>query len=435
MSDTPIIVERLSKRYRISQAEARPATTGAALAGLLRAPFRYLREMSRPPTEAEVLWALRDVSFQVRRGEVLGIIGRNGAGKSTLLKILSRITDPTAGRAIITGRVGSLLEVGTGFNQELNGRENIYLSGTILGMKRAEIDRKFDEIVAFAGVEKFLDTPVKRYSSGMNVRLGFAVAAHLEPEILIVDEVLSVGDAGFQRKSLGKMENIAGEGRTVLFVSHSMPAIQAFCHRVILMDNGQIAGEGTAEAMTSQYLSEAELTEAGEVDLREHPRRTTPLDQRVLTRLRLRDAQGRIASAFQMGEQVTFELRLDLGTRVLHNPIITFNLRKQGLNIGTVSTRFMEARPFSLSGPAVARCTWDLGPLAPGLYRIADVMVKVQSGGPRLDAVEDVAAFEVLPRDVFGTGRLPVDNQLFVPTGRWSFAPADERLAPPVLNR
>jgi len=225
MKDIAICVDKLSKRYRIGARQKREATLRKRLGNMLASPFEYLRASLRPPTEDETLWALRDVSFEVQHGEVLGIIGRNGAGKSTLLKILSRITEPTSGTAALYGRVGSLLEVGTGFHPELTGRENIYMNGAILGMRRAEIDAKFDEIVDFAGVEKFIDTPVKRYSSGMYVRLGFAVAAHLEPEILIVDEVLAVGDAEFQKKCLGKMGEVAKGGRTVLFVSHNMASV------------------------------------------------------------------------------------------------------------------------------------------------------------------------------------------------------------------
>src|SRR5207244_3345082 len=203
---------------------------------------------------SEDFWALKDVSFEVRQGEVIGIIGRNGAGKSTLLKILSRITDPTEGRVTINGRVASLLEVGTGFHPELTGRENIYLNGAILGMTRAEIGRKFDEIVAFAEVEKFLDTPVKRYSSGMYVRLAFAVAAHLEPEILVVDEVLAVGDAEFQKKCLGKMSTVASGGRTVLFVSHNLTAIESLCHSCIALQRGRIFTRGSPTDVLDKYL-------------------------------------------------------------------------------------------------------------------------------------------------------------------------------------
>ncbi|HEY9282202.1 MAG TPA: ABC transporter ATP-binding protein, partial [Pyrinomonadaceae bacterium] len=218
-----------------------------------RAPLRSLRRQGGRG-EAETLWALRDVSFEVRPGEVIGIIGRNGAGKSTLLKVLSRITEPTAGRVELYGRVGSLLEVGTGFHQELTGRENIYMNGAILGMKRAEIERQFDQIVAFSEVERFIDTPVKHYSSGMFMRLAFAVAAHLEPEILIVDEVLAVGDANFQKKCLGKMGTVAREGRTVLFVSHNLTAMQGLCSRVVWLHEGRVAADGPTGEVISEYL-------------------------------------------------------------------------------------------------------------------------------------------------------------------------------------
>lgn len=253
MSKLVIRVEGLSKRYRIGKRKE-IANRQDSIYHNLTSPFQYLIDSLRPPSEDEILWALRDVTFDVFKGEVIGIIGRNGAGKSTLLKLLSRITEPTRGSALLLGRVGSLLEVGTGFHPELTGRENIYLSGAVLGMKRAEIDRKFDEIVAFAETEKFLDTPVKRYSSGMYVRLAFAVAAHLDPEILVVDEVLAVGDAAFQKKCLGKMGDVATQGRTVLFVSHNMVAIQNLCDRVIWLQNGGIMEHGPTPQVISHYL-------------------------------------------------------------------------------------------------------------------------------------------------------------------------------------
>ena len=251
----PIIrVENLSKQYRLGAAN-RPAydTLRDRLASAALSPLRALRGGDARGA-GETLWALRDVSFNVEQGEVVGVIGRNGAGKSTLLKILSRVTEPTGGRVELYGRVGSLLEVGTGFHPELTGRENIFLNGAILGMKRAEITRQFDEIVAFSEVEKFIDTPVKRYSSGMYMRLAFAVAAHLEPEILIVDEVLAVGDAAFQRKCLGKMGTVAREGRTVLFVSHNMTAMQGLCNRVVWLEAGRVAEDGRTERVISDYL-------------------------------------------------------------------------------------------------------------------------------------------------------------------------------------
>jgi lipopolysaccharide transport system ATP-binding protein len=260
MKDIAIHVNGLGKQYHIGAEKAKYRTLRSTLTQAFTSPFRRAIRLLQGHASAagdldETMWALRDVSFDVRAGEVVGIIGRNGAGKSTLLKILSRITEPTEGFAEIRGRIGSLLEVGTGFNQELTGRENVYLNGAILGMKRREIDRKFDQIVDFAEVGKFVDTPVKHYSSGMYVRLAFAVAAHMDPEILVVDEVLSVGDAEFQQKCLGKMKEAAGGGRTVLFVSHNMTAVAQLCERAILLDEGRIVKAGEPRDVIGHYLS------------------------------------------------------------------------------------------------------------------------------------------------------------------------------------
>ncbi len=258
MTDIAIRTENLSKQYRIGGPQGRYKTIRESLIEAVQSPFRRAAKLLRGQAYGaaemdETIWALKDVSFEVKRGEVMGIIGRNGAGKTTLLKVLSRITEPTEGHAEIHGRVGSLLEVGTGFHPELTGRENIYLNGAILGMKRAEIERKFDEMVAFAEIEKFIDTPVKHYSSGMHVRLAFAVAAHLEPEILLVDEVLAVGDAAFQKKCLGKMGDVAEGGRTVLFVSHQMNQIRRLCQRCIWLDVGGVRMIGPTVEVVSAY--------------------------------------------------------------------------------------------------------------------------------------------------------------------------------------
>ena len=264
MSDIAIRIENLGKLYKIGALRSKHDTLRDRINDVLFNPFKKLAKVAkaqRNPIKQSTsfstddhIWALKDVSFEVKRGEVVGIIGRNGAGKTTLLKILSRITEPTEGRVEIRGRVGSLLEVGTGFHPELTGRENIYLNGAILGMKKSDIERKFDEIVAFAEIEKFLDTPVKRYSSGMYVRLAFAVAAHLDPEILLVDEVLAVGDAEFQKKCLGKMGDVAREGRTVLFVSHNMFSVQNLCTRGVLLESGQVSMDGRINDVISKYL-------------------------------------------------------------------------------------------------------------------------------------------------------------------------------------
>jgi len=257
-----IVAENLAKQYHIGLREQRRDTLLQSALATLAAPVTNLRRLRRlgevsDDEAADVLWALRDVSFRVAAGEVVGLIGRNGAGKSTLLKILSRITPPTRGRVVLNGRVSSLLEVGTGFHPELTGRENVYLNGTILGMRKAEVERRFDEIVAFAEVEKFIDTPVKRYSSGMRVRLAFAVSAHLQSEILLVDEVLAVGDAAFQEKCLRAMDGIAQTGRTVLLVSHNMQVIQQLCGRALLFEGGRLVADGAPSAVVARYLSHA----------------------------------------------------------------------------------------------------------------------------------------------------------------------------------
>ena len=263
MSDTVVSVENLSKRYRIGLKEEMHDTIVGAMLGIAKRPLTNLKRLRNLSAfgkddheQKDVIWALDNVSFEVKRGELIGIIGSNGSGKSTLLKILSRITEPTKGRAVVHGRVGSLLEVGTGFHPELTGRDNVYLNGTILGMKKAEIDRKFDEIVAFSEIEKFIDTPVKRYSSGMRVRLAFAVAAYLQPEILLVDEVLAVGDMAFQTKCIKKMGEVAIEGRTVLFVSHKMASVKRLCETVYWLDNGRLKQGGPTDEIVNSYEKE-----------------------------------------------------------------------------------------------------------------------------------------------------------------------------------
>ena len=261
--DTIIKVNNIGKRYRVGLEEQKKDTLAAEMASWIKYPvknFRNLRKLSRFSEDdaPDVVWALKNISFEVKKGEVLGIIGHNGAGKSTLLKILSRITDPSIGEIEITGRVSSLLEVGTGFHPELTGRENIYMNGTILGMTKKEIDSKFDEILEFSGISKYIDTPVKRYSSGMKVRLAFSVAAHLEPEILIIDEVLAVGDVAFQKKCIGKMEDVAGSGRTVLFVSHNMGAVKKLCTRGIVLSGGKMIFDGDITSVINKYLDEGE---------------------------------------------------------------------------------------------------------------------------------------------------------------------------------
>jgi lipopolysaccharide transport system ATP-binding protein len=293
----------LSKRYRIGQMQA---AYGTLRDSLVRSAARLTGREA--PQERQEIWALRDVSFTVSEGEVLGLIGRNGAGKSTLLKILTRITAPTSGRAVIRGRVGSLLEVGTGFNPELTGRENVFLNGSILGMKRREIQRKLPDIIEFAGIDRFIDTPVKRYSSGMYVRLAFSVAAHLEPEIMLVDEVLAVGDAEFQQRCLGRMEDFSGTGRTVVFVSHNMQTINQLCDRVIWLDEGRIAEDGDPSRVVTQYLQSTSYATGAYVSWPDDE--NAPGDDLArLLAVRAIDEDGNLADAIDVRESIGIEMR------------------------------------------------------------------------------------------------------------------------------
>jgi len=409
MSDVVIRVENLSKRYRIGQREAAYKTLRESITNLFTAPFRHLRE--NPKSEIRNsksnnhIWALKDVSFEVKQGEVVGIIGRNGAGKTTLLKILSRITEPTKGYAEIRGRVGSLLEVGTGFHPELTGRENIYLSGAILGMKKAEIDRKFDEIVGFAELEKFIDTPVKRYSSGMYVRLAFAVAAHLEPEILLVDEVLAVGDVAFQKKCLGKMGDVAKEGRTVLFVSHNMGAIQALCSRAILLQTGRIACEGSVDLITSSYLTSIQQVTEGQ-----------SLENRC-------DREGGTLFRFKSIEFLDAERMVPLKTllsgqailiRVGYVCVSSYPIEDVVLSIGVFSQSgsFLFAcrsdavgKTFQVSpGEGYAICEIPRLPLTQGRYMYNLIAYHRNSV---LDWVQQAGYIDVIAGNYYGTGKLP----------------------------
>jgi len=317
MATVALTVDRLSKRYRIGARQARQDTLGGMVIDLIRRPLSNLRGVRDLTTFAEdeveaddIIWALNDVSFEIKSGETVGVIGANGAGKSTLLKILSRITKPTRGTATVTGRVSSLLEVGTGFHPDLTGRENVYLNGAILGMSRREIDHKFDDIVDFSDVGKFIDTPVKRYSSGMGMRLAFSVAAHLEPEILIVDEVLAVGDIRFQKKCLSKMDEVAKAGRTVLYVAHNMPAISRLCQRAILMGNGRVVQDGPVHEVISTYLNSGLGTSA----FREWPdlARAPGGDIVRLCAVRVLDQDGEIPDAIDIRKPLRIETEYEV---------------------------------------------------------------------------------------------------------------------------
>jgi lipopolysaccharide transport system ATP-binding protein len=334
MAGLSIQAEHLSKKYEIAVGKDRHDTLRDQISAGVRG---LLRQNAGGRKTTESFWALKDMSFDVRQGEVLGIIGRNGAGKSTLLKILSRITQPTSGRARLYGRIASLLEVGTGFHGELTGRENIYLNGALLGMKRSEIDRKFDAIVDFSGVERFLDTPVKRYSSGMYVRLAFGVAAHLDPEILIVDEVLAVGDASFQKKCLNRMQDVSQEGRTVLFVSHNMQTITRLCKRVLLLDQGTIFEDGSAQQVVGTYLRSG----LGVTGVREYGEgRSAPGNDIVRVHaVRVRDADGASRDMLDIQSPVGIEMEFEILTpgHVL-TPCYGFN-NEEGVTLFIASDR------------------------------------------------------------------------------------------------
>ena len=398
MSTIAIKVENLSKRYRIGLKEEMHDNLVGAIVDLVKRPVKNLQRLrklsvfGKDSHESEdIIWALKDVSFEVKRGEVIGIIGRNGAGKSTLLKILARITEPTKGRAITKGRVGSLLEVGTGFHPELTGRENIYLNGTILGMKKAEVDRKFDEIVDFSGVEKFIDTPVKRYSSGMKVRLAFAVAGHLEPEILIVDEVLAVGDAAFQKKCLGKMEKVAKEGRTVLFVSHNMGAVRGLCTRGIWIDRGQIAMGGDVEATISHYMNT--ILEKG---LETGVHHFLSDDQLQIRKVVLKDGAGIPTTEFPPGSDLTVGIHY-YAPRRFHKPNFWIGIVSQHGSLFGASMLFDGHCPDYVEGEGILSCTFRSLPLVPQTYTLR-MGVRAQDGVTLLAPTQEAGFFNIVGR-------------------------------------
>ncbi len=387
MSNLAIEAHGISKQYRIGAA-AYYYTLRESLARLARAPFR---RRERTPRTDQLFWALRDVSFTLRHGDVLGIVGKNGSGKSTLLKVLSRITEPTEGRAIVRGRVASLLEVGTGFHFELTGRENVFLNGSILGMKRAEIARKFDEIVSFAEVERFIDTPVKHYSSGMFLRLAFAVAAHMEPEILIVDEVLAVGDAAFQRKSLGKMSEVAGEGRTVIFVSHNMPTVLRLCNVGLLLNSGQVVAEGAIQNVVNAYVRQG-VELAGERQFEPSARADV-----AFTAVRLRDCRNAISAQINLSEGVFVELDY-LVRQPIRAAQIAFRLYNSDGTCVLTSTDFdsdlSRYEATQAAGAYTARAFLPSNYLRAGSYYL-ELVAQVPHVRP-LDHIQNGISFEVL---------------------------------------
>ena len=371
MSDIAVRTVNLGKEYQIGVQQEKYRTLRDTLTNAVMRPFRAMR--GELPDETKSLWALREINFEVKKGQVLGIIGHNGAGKSTLLKVLSRVTEPTTGYVELHGRVGSLLEVGTGFHPELTGRENIYLNGAILGMKRREIERKFDEIVAFSEVEEFIDTPVKRYSSGMYLRLAFAVAAHLEPEILVVDEVLTVGDAEFQRKCLGKMGDVAQEGRTVLFVSHNMSAILRLTEEAIVLNHGRMVLRASSAEAVDYYLS-AGHANAGERfwKAEEIPESSAPFRPIAL---RLRDARGEVAETLRSTESasVEFEYELDAPIKGLRVGIYLHTMRGDPVftSFDTDDPGMFETYRTRPAGRYISRCTLPADFFNQGRYTLS----------------------------------------------------------------
>ena len=390
MSDIVVQVEHLGKRYRLGE-QRQSSSLKSAMSDGMRSLQRRLTGRSRRRKSAaqqDEFWALQDISFEIHQGDRVGIVGRNGAGKSTLLKILSRITEPSQGEVRLRGRVASLLEVGTGFHPELTGRENIFLNGAILGMSKLEIQRKFDEIVAFAEVERFLDTPVKRYSSGMYVRLAFAVAAHLEPEILIVDEVLAVGDVQFQSKCLGKMQDVAQDGRTVLFVSHNMAAVRQLCTSAILLQQGQLVMTGTGEQVVSRFLSNPQARNSNVRHISPHGIE--------LVDVTLQDADNLPTQSLVFNRDYTLRMTLHGHEPLMNCGVVVNVFDAVGTLVSTLCTTEEGIPPLMLRDRL--EVTFDLPrlPLFPGEYRVSIYIFRPNDGIAYLEA-EDALSFEVHP--------------------------------------
>lgn len=418
MAETPILeVDALSKCYRLGQIGM------TSLRDDLERLWARLRSGGDKQPDNRLFWALRDVSFNLNQGQVLGVVGKNGAGKSTLLKLLSRITEPTSGHAILRGRVASLLEVGTGFHHDLTGRENIFLNGATLGMTKREIARKFDEIVAFSGVEKFIDTPVKRYSSGMTVRLGFAVAAHLEPEILIVDEVLAVGDADFQRKCIGKMKDVASGGRTVLFVSHNMASIVNLCTRAIFLKGGQLVGEGTPEEVVGQYMSDTLTATSEEVFTEKTPRKGSGQVRFTDARLDFSDSPAKVG--YHIGDRFALE----------------FGLQVNSENVGLLSlaVELATAEGLKLTNMVDRDSGFQVDSPRPGLYRFrvelpdlrlypdrytVGLFVGTLNGSVCYDYLAEALTFDVVEGGQVATRYLPTSAGHIYLVPEWSYTHA-----------
>jgi lipopolysaccharide transport system ATP-binding protein len=386
MNKPVITIENLGKCYTVGQRRNGNEGLRHSIEAAMRSPLGWLKSHRQNKSRQVDFWALKDVSLEIKQGDVVGFIGRNGAGKSTLLKLLSRITVPTEGRIRIDGRIASLLEVGTGFHQELTGRENIFLNGAILGMSRAEIIRKFDEIVEFSGIEEFLDTPVKRYSSGMYVRLAFAVAAHLEPDVLIVDEVLAVGDAAFQKKCLGKMGDFAQSGRTILFVSHNMEAIRTLCQRGIWLKGGRIYRDGAADDVLEDYFNDTANELAFSFANRDHGL--------IIQKVILKNARGDETSQFRPGEDLIVEITYD-AQKPLADPYIVVGV--QGINGSCFAANMLldGHQPQAMEGSGRLACRFKSLPLFPQSYSVK-MSIRTNNGHDMILNYQDVAYFSVV---------------------------------------
>ncbi len=420
MSKPAITIENIGKRYRLGQTHEHTLSDR-----LVRLARQLGGKATADVAPAEEFWALRDINLEIGEGDSVGIVGGNGAGKSTLLKILSRITQPSTGRVLVRGRMSSLLEVGTGFHPELTGRENVFLNGTILGMRRAEIARKFDEIVAFSGVEKFIDTPVKRYSSGMHVRLAFAVAAHLEPDVLIIDEVLAVGDSEFQKRCLGKMDDVAREGRTVIFVSHNMAAIQKLCSRAVWIRKGQLAGNGAPTDVIDAYLDSlgaptgTEVFDAPGYMYRYDPHAAAPQDARVIS-LQALGRDDRPLREIGTWDPVRFRIEFEVRGAF---PSFSAELQiwsRDGVPLFHSSTSPDQNRPFGvIPGRYRVDCDFEQFPLAQGDYQIG-----LRLAIPCIEYVwrnDALCKLHVAARDIFDSGKPPASiNYLVATAHQWS---------------
>ena len=417
MSKPAILVENLGKRYQIGLREEASRTLRETLVDLAKAPLRRMRSLVGTGDEASTFWAIRNLSFEVLQGDVLAVIGRNGAGKSTLLKLLSRISEPTEGRAVIRGRVASLLEVGTGFHSELTGRENVFLNGAILGMPRSEIVRKFDEIVAFSGVEKFLDTPIKRYSSGMKVRLAFAVASHLEPEILIIDEVLAVGDHEFQQRCLGKMQDVAAAGRTVLFVSHNMAAVRRLCNKAIRLEGGRLIDSGPANEQVDAYVREV-THHAQSSDVKSRLDRSGNGQVRITAVDLLSGAELAPITTLGVGQPLTIAIEYESASDYM-SPCVHIGFKNDlGAAATYLCSQFTSELPGLLPRQGRILCQLPEVTLALGEYTVD---VCLQSGEDKCDHVLSTTELTMTEDSFYPTGLVPPASYgAFLSHQRWA---------------